>query len=122
MIRRPPRSTRTDTLFPYTTLFRSAAFEHIGHRGQVDMRMRPHIDALPRRKLCRSSLIKEYEGSHHRPLLRRSRTVHAEITQIMGGRGDRLSDGGFAHLSEARRVGKECVSTGRARWPPYHSK
>src|SRR3546814_5301120 len=27
MIRRPPRSTRTDTLFPYTTLFRSALFE-----------------------------------------------------------------------------------------------
>src|SRR3546814_14200487 len=27
MIRRPPRSTRTDTLFPYTTLFRS-----LGHR------------------------------------------------------------------------------------------
>src|SRR3546814_14060896 len=26
MIRRPPRSTRTDTLFPYTTLFRSAEF------------------------------------------------------------------------------------------------
>src|SRR3546814_1184089 len=26
MIRRPPRSTRTDTLFPYTTLFRSHAF------------------------------------------------------------------------------------------------
>src|SRR3546814_4660145 len=26
MIRRPPRSTRTDTLFPYTTLFRSIAF------------------------------------------------------------------------------------------------
>src|SRR3546814_7003646 len=27
MIRRPPRSTRTDTLFPYTTLFRSPASE-----------------------------------------------------------------------------------------------
>src|SRR3546814_9949016 len=26
MIRRPPRATRTDTLFPYTTLFRSPAF------------------------------------------------------------------------------------------------
>src|SRR3546814_2789287 len=26
MIRRPPRSTRTDTLFPYTTLFRSISF------------------------------------------------------------------------------------------------
>src|SRR3546814_17985658 len=30
MIRRPPRSTRTDTLFPYTTLFRSA-FQDAGH-------------------------------------------------------------------------------------------
>src|SRR3546814_5733842 len=28
MIRRPPRSTRTDTLFPYTTLFRSARPDH----------------------------------------------------------------------------------------------
>src|SRR3546814_17525951 len=28
MIRRPPRSTRTDTLFPYTTLFRSAGPVH----------------------------------------------------------------------------------------------
>src|SRR3546814_11546673 len=27
MIRRPPRSTRTDTLFPYTTLFRSFAHD-----------------------------------------------------------------------------------------------
>src|SRR3546814_11317531 len=30
MIRRPPRSTRTDTLFPYTTLFRSHTVEDIG--------------------------------------------------------------------------------------------
>src|SRR3546814_17069165 len=28
MVRRPPISTRTDTLFPYTTLFRSVAFEY----------------------------------------------------------------------------------------------
>src|SRR3546814_12266393 len=28
MIRRPPRSTRTDTLFPYTTLFRSLAIKN----------------------------------------------------------------------------------------------
>src|SRR3546814_3803891 len=33
MIRRPPRSTRTDTLFPYTTLFRS--------RGESDVRPTP---------------------------------------------------------------------------------
>src|SRR3546814_11022821 len=30
MIRRPPRSTRTDTLFPYTTLFRSEAVVGLG--------------------------------------------------------------------------------------------
>src|SRR3546814_14147513 len=29
MIRRPPRSTRTDTLFPYTTLFRSAGAQRL---------------------------------------------------------------------------------------------
>src|SRR3546814_18756270 len=29
MIRRPPRSTRTDSLFPYTTLFRSTFFSHL---------------------------------------------------------------------------------------------
>src|SRR3546814_3091572 len=33
MIRRPPRSTRTDTLFPYTTLFRSHAAVLHGARG-----------------------------------------------------------------------------------------
>src|SRR3546814_6049382 len=32
MIRRPPRSTRTDTLFPYTTLFRSRIHGGTGHR------------------------------------------------------------------------------------------
>src|SRR3546814_2819250 len=40
MIRRPPRSTRTDTLFPYTTLFRSA---------------RRHQRARPLRRLVRLS-------------------------------------------------------------------
>src|SRR3546814_9016407 len=37
MIRRPPRSTRTDTLFPYTTLFRSrrAAIGRIRLRGDA---------------------------------------------------------------------------------------
>src|SRR3546814_20056727 len=34
MIRRPPRSTRTDTLFPYTTLFRSASGQRRFWKGQ----------------------------------------------------------------------------------------
>src|SRR3546814_7407806 len=37
MIRRPPRSTRTDTLFPYTTLFRSG-------QGPGDARLRCGVD------------------------------------------------------------------------------
>src|SRR3546814_2573961 len=40
MIRRPPRSTRTDTLFPYTTLFRSVTEDVTGAVGaerQLDL-------------------------------------------------------------------------------------
>src|SRR3546814_1193825 len=40
MIRRPPRSTRTDTLFPYTTLFRSGAHAVDGEQ------LRAHIHQL----------------------------------------------------------------------------
>src|SRR3546814_5817366 len=40
MIRRPPRSTRTDTLFPYTTLFRSGAvLQLVWHAGAVEQRL-----------------------------------------------------------------------------------
>src|SRR3546814_2293828 len=39
MIRRPPRSTRTDTLFPYTTLFRSFP-QHAHWSMESQMRMR----------------------------------------------------------------------------------
>src|SRR3546814_20173998 len=39
MIRRPPRSTRTDTLFPYTTLFRSLEVLDLLHRRDVVRRI-----------------------------------------------------------------------------------
>src|SRR3546814_5640115 len=35
MIRRPPRPTRTDTLFPYTTLFRSVEQHHRHHQPRL---------------------------------------------------------------------------------------
>src|SRR3546814_3754523 len=47
MIRRPPRSTRTDTLFPYTSLFRSGICRlvfvgaHLGAMGWRGRRSRP---------------------------------------------------------------------------------
>src|SRR3546814_18906279 len=86
MIRRPPRSTRTDTLFPYTTLFRSAhclkgveaavaefdaSFELVGRLGcdevdrpsgrivaeQCPLRSLEHLDALQ---------IEARQGGHDR--------------------------------------------------------
>src|SRR3546814_1358985 len=57
MIRRPPRSTRTDTLFPYTTLFRSAR-EIIRLTGDGDVTVAPLgnggavADHLPRQAAC----------------------------------------------------------------------
>src|SRR3546814_3460818 len=56
MIRRPPRSTRTDTLFPYTTLFRSSApgFTQISRVESVKLSPRrarmivsPIVSAMP---------------------------------------------------------------------------
>src|SRR3546814_7084355 len=54
MIRRPPRSTRTDTLFPYTTLFRSADAapggrtirDSNGYRKNEDMKLRAKLSIL----------------------------------------------------------------------------
>src|SRR3546814_8529160 len=45
MIRRPPRSTRTDTLFPYTTLFRSF-LQHLGKVHAVALAARELADLL----------------------------------------------------------------------------
>src|SRR3546814_2712347 len=42
MIRRPPRSTRTDTLFPYTTLFRSRRYHPHGRRRVLAARRVDH--------------------------------------------------------------------------------
>src|SRR3546814_4724774 len=49
MIRRPPRSTRTDTLFPYTTLFRSVADPCAGLSGARAVQCRADTRALDRR-------------------------------------------------------------------------
>src|SRR3546814_7982591 len=38
MLRRPPRSTRTDTLFPYTTLFRSKRSKNLPQSGFPSLR------------------------------------------------------------------------------------
>src|SRR3546814_20213810 len=114
MIRRPPRSKRTDTLFPYTPLFRSERKwrERIVEAQHVDVfrtRGRHFIDALAARLIARAARVR---------LLR-----HAQAA----GREDELVAAGthplrprYPHRSEERRVGKEGVSTCRSRWSTYH--
>src|SRR3546814_2253635 len=48
MIRRPPRSTRTDTLFPYTTLFRSLRRRRDGRRHWVVRPVEGILEAIGR--------------------------------------------------------------------------
>src|SRR3546814_12265920 len=74
MIRRPPRSTRTDTLLPYTTLFRSQVAHHRRHDGE---------DRLPSRRAQLASvqeiqrvLVGDAPPAEFRPpIIERSRVV-----------------------------------------------
>src|SRR3546814_18417661 len=104
MIRRPPRSTRTDTLFPYTTLFLSRG--HAATRGLGELRGRRADDDAPRADDGR-------DGTLVHPPFRAERRVSRDRNGGVGARRRR---------SEERRVGKACVSTCRYRWSPYHSK
>src|SRR3546814_2527328 len=57
MIRRPPRSTLTDTLFPYTTLFRSPRRERQPVAGDPEREEGP-LPPPPRRSLLRALTLK----------------------------------------------------------------
>src|SRR3546814_18786429 len=98
MIRRPPRSTRTDTLFPYTTRFRSWRVV------QVD-----------------AKVVGEHELDLPHGVVAAGKLPHAQFRAPVGHRPpvDRRR---IELRSEERRVGKECVSTCRSRWSPYHEK
>src|SRR3546814_18021259 len=102
MIRRPPRSTRTDTLLPYTTLFRSQSDDGLIHAT-------PDKPALNHTAQVtddgRYLLVTSSEGTDAR---------YALTLYDLGKPGTK------PRRSEERRVGKECVSTCRYRWSPYH--
>src|SRR3546814_4233333 len=89
MIRRPPRSTRTDTLFPYTTLFRSLP----GLSGDIPRPAEPEVlvEAAQRSRLARhvrhdraGSLPTQRRVSDHRALeLSRSEEHTSELQSLM---------------------------------------
>src|SRR3546814_20038088 len=61
MIRRPPRSTRTDTLFPYTTLFRSLVAAAGGDQHALGVEPRGEVAAGRRHP---SALVKQRSEEH----------------------------------------------------------
>src|SRR3546814_16145844 len=109
MIRRPPSSTRTDTLFPYTTLFRSTG------RPLVLTFSQWLVELLPR-----TGTVSDF----HTTVLQFANTVsrfdpRCAFTEGFGA-DDAVRDTLRGHRSEERRVGKECVSKCRTRWAPAH--
>src|SRR3546814_6359974 len=74
MIRRPPRSTRTDTLFPYTTLFRSLRARADRGRGAGRRHCPPRPERL-RARPGRHALRSEEHTSELQSLMRISYAV-----------------------------------------------
>src|SRR3546814_5455338 len=60
MIRRPPRSTRTDTLFPYTTLFRSRP----SNGGSGRSKKKEPGGSLRRALVCRPCPVRLFAAAH----------------------------------------------------------
>src|SRR3546814_13650565 len=118
MLRRPPRSTRTDTLFPYTTLFRSLlAIHKSGLRaGDGLVLYFAGIDncRFKRPVVPGDQLTFDIELLKHKRDLWKFKAC-ARV-------GDEVSCEAELLRSEERRVGQECVSTCRSRWSPYHYK
>src|SRR3546814_7388341 len=95
MIRRPPRSTRTDTLFPYTTLFRSdrQAKVVLAKIPGIDMRRLFHPPFFPG-GFERGRCGVDHRCGFKRLLVERHRLAHspaearrAHRTEMTGGRG-----------------------------------
>src|SRR3546814_18164894 len=129
MIRRPPRSTRTDTLFPYTTLFRSTLHGFSHRRVIVDdvhdrilVRLGLHPTSSPpswHKSACASI------ESILRFNLRCSASCWSSAFVWERWTGcddaDSFANGLYENeRSEERRVGKECVRTCRSRWWAEH--
>src|SRR3546814_21163352 len=110
MIRRPPRSTRTDTLFPYTTLFRSAGrvAEVQGHGLAIDgnaLAIDRDLEILP----------VDTRGPVRGRVERLTKLAVDIASPGRLGGGDQRAERRQLR-SEERRGGKECVSTSRFGW------
>src|SRR3546814_16866555 len=89
MIRRPPRSTRTDTLFPYTTLFRSEWPGKILVKGIMDA-----DDALAAFKAGADGISISNHGGVQLDSAQSAIAALAEIADRVAGMGEILIDSG----------------------------
>src|SRR3546814_13554133 len=113
MIRRPPRSTRTDTLFPYTTLFRSAVGDHRAEAAEVADRkggpdLRRETRAQPGPEEKGNEELGDEEPAHVAE--RAGRKTHADaVDDAVGGDDEAGGDGGCrrARIRHARATGEE---------------
>src|SRR3546814_12136113 len=127
MIRRPPKSTRTDTLFPYTTLFRSMRSRYLrSTRAPAHKIVPSHFfprfySTQPRKFPPLIWLMREIVG--RRMLDDRIAKLSDVQKRCLRMAAEGRSSKEIAPLrSEERRVGKECVSTCKSRWSPAPSK
>src|SRR3546814_15716729 len=119
MIRRPPRSTRTDTLFPYATLFRSSdGRKRLLHpRRQnlhADARLLPQWHHTPDR--YRTGPQARYRSRRTRYLAGRTGKLRTILPDRECRGNNPCAAGWPLERAEERRVGNECVSTVRSHW------
>src|SRR3546814_4093524 len=89
MIRRPPRSTRTDTLFPYPTLFRSADAVAVGERDQPpDLLQVLGIAKFVEQRRGRHAFRCRLGMTEHRAVERRAQRVARRLRFVIGLAGD----------------------------------
>src|SRR3546814_17390542 len=145
MLGLPPRSTLTDTLFPSTTLFLSELRDRVEISAEaksklllgdilkaLDAQNAKHLSDTLAASAARStesarikSLADQLYAEAHAALGSYSEPTPYAVIKDKDGTvvGSVNQGGGVAfNRSEERRVGKECVSTCRSRWSPYHYK
>src|SRR3546814_12855801 len=149
---RPPRSTRTDTLFPDTTLFRSGSRPERREAAVRDTRQgrppkegqarqgkpaaaaprpraAPHPLAAQPLRGARGAARRRSQGRMTSPGAAGSIRLDKLLWYLLFARSRSIAQAmvpaGHIRLdgrSEERRVGKKCVSTLRARWAASHNK
>src|SRR3546814_15777348 len=149
MIRRPPRSTRTDTLFPYTTLFRSTVLPSTTPKRRTALRQAQGKRVLglptdfPERPIHRAARPQRPPDDQRlrgetRAVIPPAERFAADgdagkcVVEVRGPDAQRIEreapagalarrgDPQADRRSEERRVGKGWVRTCRTRWAPDH--